>query len=294
MDTIHVRFLRYSAFYTPLLLTLSGDALRRVGITATFDRATPERTVDAGLVDGSVHVAQSAPAVSFRPSVDGAPPPYRHFALMNCADGFFIAARDRAADFAWRDLEGRSVLVDHFFQPLALFRTALRMQGVDERKVRIIDAGSVADMERAFRDGQGDFVHMQGPAPQQLEAEGLARVVASVGAAAGPIAFSSLCALPAWTQTDVARRFFEVYRARRAEACRAAPAAIAEQIAAFLPEVTRPALEATIVAYQALGTWASDDAISADLFERSVDIFVQAGYLTARPKFEDVVAAPPV
>jgi hypothetical protein len=29
LDTVHVRFLRYSAFYTPLLLTLAGDALER-------------------------------------------------------------------------------------------------------------------------------------------------------------------------------------------------------------------------------------------------------------------------
>jgi ABC-type nitrate/sulfonate/bicarbonate transport system substrate-binding protein len=52
---------------------------------------------------------------------------------------------------AWRDLKGRSVLVDHLFQPLALFQTALRLQGVDARQVRVIDAGSAAEIERAFR-----------------------------------------------------------------------------------------------------------------------------------------------
>jgi NitT/TauT family transport system substrate-binding protein len=207
MDNVHIRFLRYSAFYTPLLLTLTGDRLRTEGLTATYDKVTPERTIDAGLREGSVQVAQSAPAVNFLPALKGEPPPYRHFALLNARDGFFLAARDRAIPFTWRSLEGRTVLVDHFFQPHALFRAALRLQGVEEAQVRIVDAGDVASIEAAFRAGVGDFVHMQGPAPQQLEREGLGRVVASVGAAVGPLAFSSLCARPEWLQTEVARAF---------------------------------------------------------------------------------------
>ena len=293
MDTVHVRFLRYSAFYTPLLLTLAGDALERVGIAATFDRAEGGRTVDAGFADGTVQVAQSAPAVSFRPSVAGAPPVYRHFALMNRNDGFFLAARDASTPFSWRDLEGRSVLVDHFFQPLALFQTALRLKGVDARQVRVIDAGSAAEIERAFREGRGDFVHMQGPAPQQLEAEGLGRVVASIGEATGHVAFSSLCARPEWLETSVARRFVQVYRACRSQASQAAPAWLAAQVASFLPETSRPALEATIAAYQALGTWSGSDALDAALFERTVDLFVDVGDLTARPQLDDVFAPLP-
>ena len=49
-------------------------------------------------------------------------------------------------------------------------------------------------MVAAFRSGAGDYVHLQGPAPQQLEADGVGHVVASVGEAIGPVAFSSLCA----------------------------------------------------------------------------------------------------
>ena len=49
-------------------------------------------------------------------------------------------------------------------------------------------------MEKAFREGQGDFVHLQGPAPQQLELDGAGRVVAALGEVIPPVAFSSLMA----------------------------------------------------------------------------------------------------
>ena len=293
MENVHVRFLRYSAFYTPLLLTLEGDHLRREGLAATFDKATPEHTIEAGLRDGSVHVGQSAPAVSFLPLLRGEPPGYRHFALLNSRDGFFLAARETTAAFSWTSLETKAVLVDHFFQPLALFRTALRVEGVDEKRVRFVDAGSVAEIEAAFRAGQGDFVHMQGPAPQQLEHEGLCRVVASVGEAAGPLAFSSLCALPEWLSTDVARAFMRAYRRARAAAQNTPPAELARIVAPFLPGIAHEALETTIAAYQRLGTWTGDERITPELYERTVEIFMQVGHISARPAMADVVVDPP-
>lgn len=186
-EHVHVRFLRYSAFYTPLLLTLNSKLLARAGIRVTFDKAGPQQTVEQGFADGSVQVAQSAPAVSFLGALAREPPAYRHFAVMNTRDGFFLGARttngssDAGAaaaatagmgpQWAWQELAGRSALVDHFFQPLALFRTALRCQGVDEGAVRLLDVGGPDDIESAFRAGRGDLVHLQGPGPQQLEEE---------------------------------------------------------------------------------------------------------------------------
>ena len=293
LETLHVRFLRYSAFYTPLLLTLAPERLAAEGLKATFDRSTPDRTIEAGLQDGTVQVAQSAPAVNFEPSIRGAAPDVRHFALLNSRDGFFLAARDVDAPFSWAVLEGRSVVVDHFFQPLAMFRAALRDRGVDARKVKLIDAGEPAGIEAAFRAGQGDFVHMQGPTPQLMEREGLGRVVASVGATVGPVAFSSLCARPAWLATGEARAFMRVFRRARLDAVEAPAAELARQIASFLPNVPLEVLGRTIAMYQSIDAWRGDVTITPELYERTVDIFVETGHILRRPPMHDVVMAPP-
>ncbi len=49
-------------------------------------------------------------------------------------------------------------------------------------------------MDAAFRAGTGDYIHQQGPSPQQLEHDGVGHVVARVGDPIGPCAFSSLAA----------------------------------------------------------------------------------------------------
>ena len=292
-NRLHVRFLRYSAFYAPLLLALEKERLAAEGLVATFDKVTPELTIEAGFRDGTVQLAQSATAVSFQPVLRGEGPSWRHFAVMNYRDGFFLGARDRSAPFTWKSLEGRTVLVDHFFQPLALFRTALRLQGVDGSRVTLVDAGDPAGIEKAFREVRGDYFHMQGPVPQMLEEQGLCRVVAAVGEATGDLAFSTLCAQPEWLKTEAAAAFTRVFRKARAEAQQMAPAELAARLVSLLPGTTVTALTTTLAAYQRVGMWTGDERISPALYARTVQLFRDVGYISSSPEMSAVVAELP-
>ncbi len=288
MDTLRIRFLRYSAFYSPLLLTMAH--LREEGIEASFDVATPTNTIPAGIRDGSVQVAQSALAVSFGPHERGEALPFRHFATMNRHDGFFLVGRGIAPGDGWAALRGKRVLVDHFFQPLAMFKAALRARGIAEHELAFVDAGDPAAMERAYRAGEADVLHAQGPAPQQLEAEGLGAVFASVGEAVGPVVFSTLCASPEWLATDAARAFVRAFGKGRAQAQEAPPAEIAALVAGYFPQVGRAALERTIADYQRLGCWSGDTAITPELHARTLDVFLASGDIRGVIPLEALVA----
>ncbi len=74
-----------------------------------------------------------------------------------------------------------------FFQPMAMLKYGLHKQGVEFDELDIIDPGNVDDMERAFRNGIGDYMHQQGSAPQQMAKDGIAHVVAVVGDAVGSV-----------------------------------------------------------------------------------------------------------
>jgi NitT/TauT family transport system substrate-binding protein len=297
MEKLHIRFLRYSAFYTPLLLTMTPGHLDAEGLEATLDVVAPGRSIPDGIRDGSVQVAQSAVAVSFAPYLAGTPLPFVHFALLNDRDGFFLAGRaanaSAAAPFDWRALEGRSIVADHFFQPMAMLRRALHLRGVDASRVRLLDAGDPAAIERAWRSGEGDFVHMQGPQPQQFEHEALGPVVASVGEVVGPVAFSSLCAAPAWIGTPAAAAFTRAFRRARREAHVQPAARTAEAVAGFLPGIDRPALVRAIATYQALGCWAGGIDITPALYEATLDVFEFSGDIAARPPFAEIIGQPP-
>jgi NitT/TauT family transport system substrate-binding protein len=291
-EEIRIEFTRFSAFYSPLIATMAGGFLKAEGLEPRHAVSAPGKSAIAGLVDGSVHVAQSAPSYNFGPLEQGKAPPALHFAQINEKDGFFLTARAPDPAFSWETLRGRAVLVDHGGQPLAMFKYACHRRGLDYAAIEALNVPS-DQMDRAFRKGEGDYIHQQGPAPQQLEHDGVGHVVASVGEAIGPCAFSSLAATPAWLKTDAARRFMRAYRKARAWLLATPASQVAEAEAAFFPEIARPVLATTIAYYQKLGCWAPHAEITRPAFEVTLDVFEHARLITRRHRYEDVVAPPP-
>ena len=295
MAQINIMALRHSAFYSPLLLSIAGGYLRDEGLESSYVVATPDRTVADSLINGTCHVAQSAVATSFAALEKGVALHIVHFAQINSRDGFFIAGRTAEPDFTWSRLADKSILVDHFFQPLAMLKYGLHRQGVDFARLNVIDAGDVNAIEYAFRNGHADYVHLQGPAPQQMEHDRIGCVVAAVGDVVGPVAFSSLCATRDWLRTDMARAFMRAYRRARnfAHAAPAEEIAALEADAGFFPGVERSVLARTIAAYQTLGCWSGDAAISQQSYENLLDVFLFNGLIKLRHPYTSAVVAPP-
>jgi len=291
-DEINIQFTRFSAFYSPLIATIAGGFLAQEGLTPRHSVAPPGKSAIEGVVAGTVQVCQSAPSQGFGPLEKGQPPPAVHFAQINEMDGFFLTGRAAEPGFTWDRLKGKRVLVDHGGQPLAMLRYACHKRGLDYAAIVAVNVTSER-MDEAFRQGDGDYVHQQGPAPQQLEHDRVGHVVASVGQAIGPVAFSSLAATRAWLQTDMARRFMRAYRKARAWLLATPAADVAKAEASFFPEIHPAVLTATIGYYQKLGCWTPHVEITRPAFEVALDVFEHAGLITKRHRYEDVISPPP-
>lgn len=289
---ISIQFTRFSAFYSPLIATIAGGFLKEEGLAPTYSVAPVGKSAIAGLLDGSVQVAQSAPSQGFTPLEKGQQPPAVHFAQVNEKDGFFITARKPDPNFTWDKLKAGKILVDHGVQPLAMFKYACFKRGLDWKSLDIVDAG-MDTMDKAFRSGTGDYIHQQGPAPQQLEHDGVGHVVASLADAIGPLAFSSLAATREWLATDEAKRFTRAYRKARAWLIATPAAKVAEVEASFFPNIDREVLTQTIATYQKLGNWTPHVEITRPAFEVTLDAFEYSGLITKRHKYDDVIAQPP-
>lgn len=292
-EKINIMALRHSAFYSPLLYTITGGFLKAEGLEATYRVATPDKSVFDCLSDGSVHLSQLAVAGSFPELERGETPNIVHFAQINQRDGFFLAGRPQNQPFAWSQLIGKKVLVDHLFQPIAMFKYALHKLGVAEKQIDIIDAGDVDAMDSAFRAGLADYIHQQGPAPQQLEHDGKAVVLASIGDVIGNVAFSSLCATREWLKTEQAAAFMRAYR-KACAALLATPAAeIAENEAQHFPQIDRAVLTQTIASYQQLGCWSTNPEISEESYDTLLDVFAYNGLISRRHPFQAAIVSPP-
>jgi NitT/TauT family transport system substrate-binding protein len=292
-EEIRIEFTRFSAFYSPLIATMAGGFLKAEGLEGKHSVSAPGKSAIASLLDGSVHVAQSAPSQGFTPLEQGKTSPTLHFAQINEKDGFFLTGRNPDPAFTWDKLKGKKVIIDHGGQPMAMFKYACFKRGLDFKALEAVDAGSTDKMIAAFRNGQGDFIHLQGPAPQQLEHDMLGHIVTALGDAIGPCAFSSLAATREWLKTDMAKSFMRAYRKARAWLIATPAAEVAKAEAAYFKDIDPAVLATTVAAYQKLGNWSPHVEITRPAFEATLDIFQHAGLITKRHKYEDVVAQPP-
>lgn len=293
MTQISIQFTRFSAFYSPLIATIAGGHLEDEGLEPVHSISPPGVSAVEALQDGSVQVVQSAPSASFGYLEKNKRPHFLHFAQINGMDGFFLTGRKPEPDFSWDGLKGKRVLVDHGGQPLAMFKYACHRRGLDFAALDVVNAGNAREMDAAFRAGEGDYIHQQGPAPQQLEHDGIGHIVAAVGEAVGFCAFSSLAAGREWLETDMARAFMRAYRKARAYVAETPAAEVARLEQPFFPSVPESVLENTVAAYQKLGNWGPPIEITREALEATLDIFEYNGRITRRHGYQDVVAQPP-
>lgn len=292
-EKINIQFTLFSAFYSPLISMMSGGFLKEQGLDPDWSVSPPGVSAIAALQNGSAHVVQSALSQSFTPLEKGEKPPVVHFAQINEMDGFFVTAREPDPDFTWKKLEGAEVVLFGGGQPNAMFRYACHKAGIDYAKIRTITPGGAADIDKAFREGKGQYVQQQGPFPQQLEKDGVGHVVAQVGPQIGPCAFSSLAATREWLETDMARAFMRAYRKCRVYMNETPAAEIARAEKPYFPKIDEDVLTATIDTYQKLGTWTPHVEITKPAYEVTVDVFLHAGLITRRHAYGDVVVPPP-
>jgi len=291
-EPIRIEFTRFSAFYSPLIAAIAGGYLKKEGLEPTYAVCPPGRSAIEGILAGTVDVGQSAPSQAFAQLEKGQRPTVAHFAQINEMDGFFLTGRRPEPAFQWSGLKGRRVLVDHGGQPLAMFKYACMKRGIRFEDIVAVNIPS-NQMEAAFRQGEGDYVHLQGPHPQQLEHDKAGYIVASCGAAIGPCAFSSLVASRDWLLTDQARRFMRAYRQARAWVIASPAAEVARVEAPYFPGIDIAVLTRTIAAYQKLGNWTPHVEITRPAWEAVNDIFLHARLITRRHRYEDAIAPPP-
>jgi len=283
----------FSAFYSPLISTMSGGFLKAEGLDAQWSVSPPGVSALAALKDGSAHVVQSALSQGFTSLDKGETPSAVHFAQVNEMDGFFLTGREADPAFTWKKLEGAEVVMFKGGQPHAMFKYACHKAGIDFAKIKPICPGGAAEIDKAFRAGQGRYVQQQGPFPQQLQADGVGHIVAQVGKQIGPCGFSSLAATREWLGTEMAKAFMRAYRKTRIYMNETPAAGIAKAEKPYFPDIDEKVLADCIATYQRLGCWTPHVEITREAYERTLDVFEYNGLVKRRYKYEQVCAVPP-
>ena len=296
INPIRVMSSRHSAFYTPLLLAVelgSTDKSFMKSVSEDFECsytvAENNENVYEKISNGEIDIAQSSVSGSWNNNYSK---DIVHFAEINKMDGFHLVQRtDDEIDetFNWDLLNEKDILVDHSAQPLYMFKYACSKRNIDFNNLNVINAGSPENMIKSFREGNGDFIHLQAPQSMDLtydlyDEEGknivrskVGKIVEYIGKVIGPLSFSTLICKREYLDTKEYHKFIEIFHTTKLFAQTQDPSKISEIIFEFFPETDVDALEKTINIYQKLNCWNGEVNISEDHYDTTLDVFRNSG-----------------
>ena len=288
MTHLKIMVSRHSAFYSPLIATISGNFLDQYGISASYHIADKGNTIEE-VGNGNMDIGQAAVSGSWSYLENIQKPPVTHFAQINSYDGFFILGRKELDFFSWNEITKGKFLFVHGGQPEAMLRYALSKKGIDLDRVDKIFSNGGDEMMKQWDDGIADFFHEQGAYPQQLEYENKGKILGSVGQVIGPVAFSSLICSWDWVRSDIYYKFIEAYAKAREWVNTAEPFEVAEIERDYFPNISIESISKAIEFYQKLGTWDKDIKIEPELYEKALDVFEFSNLIKSRYDYDDVV-----
>ena len=225
---------------------------------------------------------------------EGATDPVVNFAQLTQRAGNFLVAREEMPDFKWEDLKGEKVLGGRKGgMPEMVFEYILKKNGIDPQKDLTIDQsvdfGSTA---AAFTsDDSAAYTVEFEPSATILEKEGAGYVVASLGEASGYVPYTSYSTKASYMKEnpEIIQKFTDALQKGMDYVQSHTPEEIAEVIAPQFKETDLETITAIVKRYYDQDTWKENLIFEKDSFELLQDILEDAGELTDRTAYENLV-----
>jgi NitT/TauT family transport system substrate-binding protein len=284
-----------SVLYAPAYAAIAKGYFKDAGIDVELTTGGAGDKTMAALLSGGADIALAGPETTIYVLNSDSLTKARIFCGLTSTDGFMLMGRTKVDTFDWSTLKGKSILgFRPGSTPLLFLEEALRMNGMDpDTDVKLVNNTAPPARVGSWLAGQNDYGIFTEPDPSQLELDGKAYFLASVGGTVGFADYTSFMATDKYikdnpaiiqTWTDV------IYRAMKWTETASAND-IVDAIEGYFPGVNRQALVNAAARYQKLKIWKTSPAIEPKAIDRFQDILVHGHVLDdgKRVKFSDLV-----
>ena len=284
----------HSIFYAPQYVAIEEGYFEEEGLDLTLVTGFGADKTMTAVISGEADIGFMGAEASIYAYQEGATDPVMNFAQLTQRAGNFLVARKEMPDFTWDDLKGKKVLGGRKGgMPEMVFEYILKNNGLDsETDLTIdqsIDFGSTA---AAFTgDTSADFTVEFEPSATLLEQEGTGYVVASLGTDSGYVPYTSYSAKASFLEDHpkIIQKFTNALQKGMDYVSIHSPEEIATVIAPQFPETDLATVTAIVTRYYQQDTWKDNLIFNEESFQLLQDILQDAGELSRRTEYTDLV-----
>ena len=283
----------HSIFYAPMYVAIENGYFEDEGLDVELTNSNGADHVMTAMIAGEADIGFMGSEASIYVYQEGSNQRAVNFAQLTQRAGNFLVGREADDDFKWEDLKGKTVIGGRTGgMPQMIFEYILKLHGIDPKTdleiIQNIDFGVTAE---AFAAGTGQYTVEFEPHATALEEKGAGHVIASLGVDSGYVPYTCFSALDSYIKEnpEIIQKFTNAIQKGLDYVAGHTPEEIATVIAPQFEETDFDTLKTIIERYHEQDTWKTDTIFTQDAFDLMQDILSEAGQLTTRVPYEDLV-----
>lgn len=293
LTTVKLNEVAHSIFYAPLYVAIEEGYFEEEGINLELVTGFGADKTMTALLSGEADIGFMGPETTVYTANEGANDKVVNFAQLTQRAGNFVVAREDMPDFSWNDLKEKTVLGGRAGgMPEMVFEYVLKENGIDPSTDltidQSIDFGSTA---AAFSGGSGDFSVEFEPGATNLEKEGAGFVVASVGVDSGYVPYTAFSAKESYIQKhpELIQSFTNALQKGMDYVNQHSSEDIADVISPQFKDTDKNTISTIVERYKSQDTWKNNLVFSEESYNLLLDILEEAGVITDRPAYKELV-----
>jgi NitT/TauT family transport system substrate-binding protein len=285
-----------SIFFGPAYVAITNGYFEEVGIDLTITTAQGGDKSLAALLANIADIALIGPETAIYVQNSDSPTKLRIFCGLTATDGYMLFSREKVDKFDWNMLKGKEILgFRPGSTPLLFLEAALRQNGIDpQRDVKLVNNIAIPARLGSWLAGQNQYAIFQEPEAAQLEMDGKAHFLVSIGETVGFADYTSFIATDKYLRenAEVVQNWTNAINKALRWTSSATSAEFAEAVEPFFPGVSPQALSAGADRYRRLKIWKTSPMVEPQAIEKFQDILVEGHVLEPhkRVKYQDLVA----
>ena len=292
-NVIRLSEVTHSVFYAPLYVAINLGYIEEEGIELELTNGGGADKVMTAVLSGQVDMGFCGPEAVIYVYNEGRADYPQVIGQLTRMDGSFIIGRteetfDWATSFRGKEIiGGRKGGV-----PAMALEYCLKKNGYTIGTDVTLNYDVQFDLiTAAFEGGIGDYCTMFEPAAATFEQQGKGYTLASVGKECGEIPYTAFCATKKYLEKngDKVRAFLRAVGRGVDYVATHSVDEIAAAVAPSFAGVDVELIKKAVNNYREIGAYVTDMHLNQTAFERLQDVIVEAGVMTKRATYSDVV-----
>lgn len=296
-STVKVRYSEVvrSFLYGPAYVAITNGYFKDAGLDVELSTANGGDKAMALLLAGGADISLMGPEVPIYVLNSDSPLKVRIFCGLTTTSGDMLVGRQKVDKFDWATLKGKDFLgFRPGSTPLLYLEQAMRQNGVDPLKdLKLNNNVAIPARLGSWLAGQNQFAIFNEPDAAQLELDGKAFVMASIGETVGEADYTSFMATDPYIKANpqVLQLWTDAVAKAMTWCDKASTGDVVKALAPFFPSMTTEAMTVAAGRYQRLKLWKSTPVIEEKAIAKFQDILVAGRVLEAakRVKFADLI-----